>query len=494
MLYVLFAVGVFAFLLVFFLVYRPITLDNMDDWTYISFTRSAVPKWNYWNPSRVLPEILMPFCAQLGVWFILPIVGDYVLSVTIALNVVFCLLITLYICAAVYLLKTQMKTSLGLTVLLGVLFLILHFRSWMSLWIPSRHLFYSWSATTCFYYTAPALVNIVLVLLLESLRNGQDFWTDDHLISKGFLIAALYLAMFSNLFSSVILAVYAGCCVLENTAKRLIGKEPKGKWLKENALHIGILFMWLVSAVFELSGGRARSMESKTALLDRVKDTVVALLETIERMEDTTFWLCAVLIAVGFAAAILSRKKEKEASCYLTLLLRHLLCAGITLVYLIVLSASTESVYIERMDVLLGVVFHILLGAMLSLAYLIRKWKKLVLVVPLTVFIIGFDVLFGIESFAHSTTGQIPAKTCMQINQALMQQIMEAENQKLDTVTIKVPQGDQQASNWPYTTNMGGRMIDTLRNHGMIEHLQAIYVEPDPDFYTAFDIERYTIE
>jgi len=207
-----------------------------------------------------------------------------------------------------------------------------------------------------------------------------------------------------------------------------------------------------------------------------------------------SFLLCAVLIAVGFAAAILSRKKEKEASCYLTLLLRHLLCAGITLVYLIVLSASTESVYIERMDVLLGVVFHILLGAMLSLAYLIRKWKKLVLVVPLTVFIIGFDVLFGIESFAHSTTGQIPAKTCMQINQALMQQIMEAENQKLDTVTIKVPQGDQQASNWPYTTNMGGRMIDTLRNHGMIEHLQAIYVEPDPDFYTAFDIERYTIE
>jgi len=488
--YVLFALGVFAFLLVFFFAYRPVMLDNMDDWTYISFTRSAVPKWNYWNPSRVLPEILMPFCAQLGVWFVLPFVGDYVLSVTYALNFALCLLITLYICAAACLLKKLMKTSAAMTVLLGTLYLILHFRSWMSPWIPSQHLFYSGCVTTCYYYTVPALINIAFVLLIESFRNGRGFWRDERLIAKGFLIAGLYLAVFSNLFASVILAVYAGCSILEHAARAIARKERFGGVLRESALHIGVLLMWLVSAVFELSGGRARSMDSEVSLIDRVKDTVSELLITVERMEDTTFWLCTALIVVGFVVALFFGKKGEEESTYLTLLVRHLFCAGVTLACLIVLSAASEPVYIARMDVLLGVMFHILLAAMLSLAYLLQRWKKLVLLVPLAAFIMGFEVLYHIDSFAHSTPWQIPEKTCIQTNQTFMRQIMDAEEKKLESVTIKVPMGDPQLFNWPYTTNMGGRMISTLRNQGVIEHLRHIYIDPDPDFYQLFEIDR----
>ncbi len=487
--YVLFALGVFAFLLVFFLGYRPITLDNMDDWTYIAYTRNAVPKWDYWNPSRILPEILMPFCAQLGVWFVMPIVGDYVMAITIALTAAICLLITLYICAAAYLLRKLTGCSTGMTVLLSVLFLILHFRSWMSPWIPSRHLFYSWCATTYYYYTAPALINLSLVLLLEAHRGGRAFMEDDHLIAKGFLVIALYLAVFSNLFSSAILAVYAFCCAAENAVRMLKNKDAVGRWFRESALHIGILLTWLVSALFEVSGGRARSMGSETSLIDQLRRTVTSLLETVERMEDTTFWLCAGLIAVGIAAALLFGRKEKEGQGYLTLMARHLFCAGATLVFLMLLSAATEPVYIERMDVLIGVMAHILLGAMLSLAYLIKKWKKLVLFVPLAAFIIGFDVLYGIESFAHSTTGEIRAETDIRINQAIMQQVLAADEQMLDTVTVRVPQYDDPGTNWPYAISLGIRMMDTLEKHGMIEHLHEIYIQPDPEFYSAFGIK-----
>lgn len=487
--YVLFALGVFAFLLVFFLGYRPITLDNMDDWTYISYTRNAVPKWDYWNPARILPEILMPLCAQFGVWFVMPLVGDYVMAITIALTAAVCLLVTLYICAAAYLLRKLMGCSAGMTVLLSSLFLILHFRSWMSPWIPSRHLFYSWCATTYYYYTVPALINLSLMLLLEAHRGGCAFMEDDHLIAKGFLVIALYLAVFSNLFSSAILAVYAFCCAAENAVKTLKSKDAVGRWFRESALHIGILLTWLVSALFEISGGRARSMGSGGALIDQLKMTVTSLLETLERMEDTTFWLCAGLIAAGFAAALFFGKKENEARRYLALLGRHLFCAAATLAFLVLLSAATQPVYIERVDVLIGVMAHVLLAAMLSLAYLVMKWKKLVLFVPLTAFIIGFDVLYGIESFAHSTTGGIRAQTNIQINQAIMQQILEADKQELDSVTVKVPQYGDGGINWPYTINMGGRMVTTLTNHGMIEHLNAIYIQPDAGFYSTFDIK-----
>lgn len=487
---VLFAVGVFVFLLIFFLGYRPLTLDNMDDWTYISFTRRAVPIWNYWNPSRILPEILMPLSAQLGVWFVMPFVHDYVSAVNIALNVVLCLTITLYICAATYWLEKMVRLDFCVTMFTALLFLILHFKSWMSPWIPSQHLFFSGCPTTCYYYTIPALVNIVLVLLTEAHQNGRCFWQDEHLILKGGVVAAVYLAVFSNLFASVILVVYALCVLLESIAGVLVKKERIGEWFQENALHIGVILMGLVSAVFELSGGRSRSVGNETTLIDQLKATVIVLLETIEKMEDTTFWLCFILIVAGLAVAWVFDRKENAARNYLTLLFRHLFCAGVTLAALIILSVVSYPAYIERMDVLIGVMFHVLLAAVLSLGYLLGRWKKLILIIPLTVFILGFDVLYGIESFTHSTTSKMPAKVNVQVNRILMQEILEADRQGLESVTIRVPLGDADMSNWPYTTHMGGRMIETLYHHGMIENLKRIYVEPDSDFYSAFDIKR----
>ena len=146
-----FLLGVLAFLLVFFLHYRPLIVDNMDDWTYISFSRAAVPIWKYWNPSRVLPEILMTACAQAAVWFVMPFAGDYVWSISIVAGVFLSLMITLYIGLFARLLADRMHLGAPVTVLVSALFLVFHFKSWMSPWIASQHMFYTGCITTCFF-------------------------------------------------------------------------------------------------------------------------------------------------------------------------------------------------------------------------------------------------------------------------------------------------------------------------------------------------------
>ena len=483
-----FLLGVLAFLLVFFLKYRPLIVDNMDDWTYLAFTRAAVPLWQYWNPSKILPEILMPACAQAAVWLVMPLTGDYVWSISIVTGVFLSLMITLYIALFVRLLAERTHLGAPLTALVCALFLVFHFRSWMSPWIPSQHLFYSGCITTCFNYTLPALLNMQLVLLMELWRDRTCGEGGGHVVRQGLLIVLVYLAVFSNLFSSCILAVYAGYRLLLGLAEAIRTRMTPGGFVRRSGWFLGILAAWVVSAVFELSGRRAVSLSAGEPLSNRIKTAVHLLLETVERMEDTVFYLSAALLAVGIAALLLSRFKGEEDRAYGRAVLLHLFCAGVTLLYLVLLSAATACEYITRMDVLIGVMFHVLCAAFLSLSYILGRWRSAALAVPLVTFIMAFDVLLGIDTFAESNVLNQPSEVCLQTSRTLLEQVLEADRAGMMEVTIRVPVCDG-PSNWPYTTNMGGRMHTTLKNHDMIEHIETIHVEPTENFYAEFGIK-----
>lgn len=483
---VFFSVCVFAFLLIFFLGYYPLTVNNLDDWTYLTFRRSAVPLADEWNPARVLPEILMPACAQLAVWLVMPLTGDYLLSMSIVFSVVLCLFIAGYTVMLVRLLMRVMKADAPLAVLLGTLFLVFHFRSWMSPWIDSQHLFYSEGLTTVFYYTIPALLNIMLVLLLEPSEDAEASFLYDRPIAKGVLILLLYLAVFSNLYSSVILAVYCGVCMMLRLIRKMRSKTPLRTWVRTCLLHIGVLLAWFVSMAYELFGSRANSMGSDEPLLHRIKQTVSILLLEVERMEDTVFDLSVLMIAAGLVLLVLSRVRKAEDKTYALAMLRYLLCAGLTLIYLILLSAVVSPNYIARKDVLIGVMFFVFAAAFCSLSYAIGKWKRITLAVPLVTFIMAFDVMIGMDTFALSNALQLPQRTCLAIGQSFVRQVLEADAAGLSKTTLSVPPGNEALGNWPYTYNMGYRMADALRAHGMIEHVQDVAVEVDEHFFEAF--------
>lgn len=481
-----FLLCVFTFLMIFFFEYNPLTVNNMDDWTYVAFRRAAVPSVNQWNPARVLPEILMPACAQLAVWLVLPVTGNYLMSLTIVFNTVLALFATLYIAMFVRLLMNLMNADEPMAVLLSALFFVFHIRCWMSPWIPSQHMFYSPSLTTAFYYTIPSLLNIILVLLLDSRREGDAVCSAEHPIVNGMLILLLYLAVFSNLYCSIILAVYCGVHAAWGFVKKLAKKTPFAAWAKEYGLHLCVLAAWFVSMGFELTGNRAGSLKTSTPLLDRLKQTVSVLLLEIERMEDTVFYLTLLMIAAGLVLVAVSRCRKEKDKAYAVVMLRYLCCAVLSLVYLILLSAMTNQGYIARKDVLIGPVFFVFAAAFCSLAYLIEKCSHITLAVPIVTFIMAFDVLLGINTFAVSNALMLPQKTCIAITESFVEKVLEADRAGLSEVTISVPRGSEAYGNWPYTHDMGLRMVTALESHRMIEHVKYISVEIDDQFFDHF--------
>jgi hypothetical protein len=68
--------AVFVFMFVFFYNIHPLVILDADDWTYVSYSRMALPSARYWNPSRILPELLMSGCSNFAVFALLLIAQE----------------------------------------------------------------------------------------------------------------------------------------------------------------------------------------------------------------------------------------------------------------------------------------------------------------------------------------------------------------------------------------------------------------------------------
>ena len=480
-----FLLCVFTFTAVHFLDSAPLVLDNGDGWVYTAFTRSALPQWKGWNPGKVLPEVFLPLCAQFGVTFIKPLCGDYIWSISIAAGLVMSLLITLYAGLFAKLLQRVMKLDAGSAVLVSGAFFLFHFKSWMSPWIPGMHLFYSFDLNNTFNYIVPALLNSMLMFYLM-MRPHKGLKLDhQHALAEGALLLILYLAVFSNMFLNCILAVYAGVCLLERLCEMLRKKERFVHVLRENLLHVYILVLWAVCAVFELSGGRAASV-SGGSQIDRLKAVIWEMLETVERMDNVVFFGCIALVAAGLIFLACSRGRHEQDAVYGKLMLRHAVNVALITTYLLLLGSVVGPGYIGRVDILFAIMVHVLLMAFFSAAYILAIVPKMALVLPAAVFILGVEVFMGMSRFALTNIGNT-TQHVLAVNRNLVEQVVSADQKGLKEVTLIVPYTPT-TDNFPYPNYMGGNMLRTLRQHRMIENIQAIHIQPDENYHEIFGI------
>lgn len=258
---VAFVACVFAFLLLFFGRIHPLMMHDGDDWGYASYSRGGLPIWGYWNPIKVFPETALPVCAYLASYLVMPFVGDFSWSLTYVFAFVVSLAITIYVLMLMHWLGRCFKLPAFAGVMISALFVVLHFVVFRSQSTDNVHLFYCWNVNTYFNYLLPGLINAGLVLFLDVQRNG--FLSDKRVGRQSVLCLAVYLAVFSNLYASQILAIYCGVRLMMRLASALAKKEPLRGAVKENVWLIVVLALWLVSMLFELSGGRAGSMDSE---------------------------------------------------------------------------------------------------------------------------------------------------------------------------------------------------------------------------------------
>lgn len=102
---------IFGLFLLFFLIINPIIPYDADDWTYLSRFRIPLPLISEWNPTKVLPETLMPFVGWSAGHIFYPMLNDYVFSLTVAGGIPLALFVSLFGLGAYIFSKDRLKFS-----------------------------------------------------------------------------------------------------------------------------------------------------------------------------------------------------------------------------------------------------------------------------------------------------------------------------------------------------------------------------------------------
>ena len=202
----IFLLIIFIFFFVFFYKIHPITIFDTDDWLYTYASRRAIPLINEWNPTRILPEILMPLVSSLSSMTLFPLVGNYVVSLTIMHSIVVSLCITAYTYCFIKLIEKIFKTNNYLSICISIIFLMLHFLIFRSQYDNNEYMFLATNACCYYYYIIPALLNCFIVMYFLA---NDSFNKSNNILKKSLIILLCYLAIFSNLFQSIILAAFS---------------------------------------------------------------------------------------------------------------------------------------------------------------------------------------------------------------------------------------------------------------------------------------------
>lgn len=295
----------FFVLLIFFGLVHPIQIFDTDDWTYIWYTRPAYPVWGLWNPTRVFPETMMSFLSLLGFRIFYPVTGKFIESFACTYAVLVSAAVVWYVYLFFNLLCSRFKASRYLSALFSALFLIFHFVIFRAEPRDNVHMFYSPNACTYFYYTIPNIMNCAVILklltddfLYDPIGKAKSSYYRNSFFTLGLWLVVIYFALVSNLFSSIILAVFIGMQFLTDCFRTVKQKEPFSGCLKKNILRLLYLLLWLIVQVFEVFGGRASSVSLMDTLGTQLQKTI-SMLWSVRSSFNGLFLVAALIILLS---------------------------------------------------------------------------------------------------------------------------------------------------------------------------------------------------
>ena len=483
--HILMGIVLFFCFFVFYSRIVPIVPFDTDDWYYMGYYRIPLPIWGDWNPSRVLPEILMPNLSVFTARVIYPVTGNYITSMTMIYAIFMAVLLAI-LCYQLYRFAESLGTSKLSAVLLTVFWAFLHFTLLAGAASGNTWLWGSITATCYFYYAIPAIWNEALVIYLIRKRDAKK-----SVLVKILLCVFCYFGVFSNLFPAVILPAYTGMDLLVSFV-RWIGaaKEAKcsfAKFLKEELFNLYVIILFLISVVFELSGGRASGFSGFQ--FAEVMETLKKSLSTV----NPWALISIILLALYSAIRLVKNPKSDVIKGGQRIMLTKLLCAFvIVLLFNVLVCARTGAWYIGRQDVLVDIVFFVLLEVFTLASYAFtgsenKKRSYLVLGAALLLNVLAL-VRFNPSFYASTNSGGLSAEQCVQIDEDIVHQITEAASENQSRMDLKVPDFGS-SDNWPLATYAGGpysRFAYTLWRHGLIQKSISINVVPDIAKNTEF--------
>lgn len=467
---------ILVFSFVWFTQVHPLVILDADDWTYLTPDREAWPILGEWNPAKVFPEIFMPLCSTVGNFLLMPLFKDYVTVMTVTHAFVVSAFLVVYVSCAARLLKRLFQLDIWGEIYAGALFLIFHFLALRSQETNNLYLLYCKDVNCYYNYLIPGLLNACIVLWMMKNPRFDYFMSTGSHGSKGIFLLMLYLAIFSNLTDSLILAVYAGAKLLADFIDTLLRKKEISflHFLKDRSLLLSIFGAWLVSALFELSGGRAGTGASGS-LLHRLRDTAYCLLQVLKSCNGLFLLVCGAII---LGAVVLYLRSKGRDHAFRDLCTLWTLCILAMVVCMVVLCAVVEPAYLYRAEYLFPIFFCCLMLILLCFGYVLQKCPKLLLVLPIVLCVLISEADTKEKTFQESNVGNIDSALCAEISRDLIDQVRTACDAGEREMTLYVPLWDSE-DNWPHALQLMDRIRYALYAHRVIDYPISITVTAD---------------
>ena len=293
--------------------------------------------------------------------------------------------------------------------------MIFHFVMFRSKTEHNPCLLFSIDATCYFYYTIPALLNGAVILLLLADDITEDFFAGNRIGAKAVFLAAAYFCVFSNLFESVMLAVFCGVRILFSLLKK--EKRTFLSLLRENCIRGLVVLAWLISMVYEARGPRAKSLAlSEPLSAAAVKSFKNMIARALQCNRAAAVFIAAVLVT---AAILLLIRYRKEPLKKRTLAAEVVVNGVLVGIFIVLLCARVGPIRSSRMDVLLSCTFYAFVFLAAAGAYILKTREKSALLLPLLVFILFFECNTRSTTFRESNLFGWTPEQCFAISREI---------------------------------------------------------------------------
>ncbi len=487
---VLFCVAVFAAMLVFFTVLHPIPIMDEDDVIYTVLVRKAIPLPGSWNPSRMMPEVLMSLVGNLSGLSTALGFGRFIDCQVFILAAFFSAFITAYVYALFRLLEKRFACGRFQALCLSVFFLELHFLIFRTELTRNNFMFHTYDACCVFYYTVPALLGCTLVMHFMRTPDETPVLNGKHLIRESFLILALYFEIFSNLFGSVILAAYAGYRVLRGLLRNKSRKNEKS-FLRENGFWAGIILLWILAAVFELTGGRAAGARSEAAAgsLGLAAKFGQAFLLFGETMWNSNLVFRLMIPAVTLIVVLLmaARKFRTQNKAVFSVVLEIAVWGMATAMAVLLLCAGAEPLYAGRPEAIFPVVFAIFLLLVLGIHYILLCIPFLARLLPVLLIAVYSFTNTRYLTFQDSNPLLVDGHVAVAIENEIYEAVIEAGKAGETEIWVDVIHTSEDG-NWPFDGKVCDPIAKFFLKFGIVDHEMRVHVHASDEMNEKYHI------
>lgn len=466
----IFILSVFLFFLLFYTFFHPAILTTPDDWLYVSYTRNAIPILPKHNPTRVLPEILMPLVSNISTQLLMPLGVGFEMAIASGLALVLSLTIVFYTLTFIYVVRKKIVLSERATLWITAFFLLFHFLAFRTRIVDNPYLLGSFCLTNYYFYTLPILMNASLVMYCMG-SDILDRLTKIEHWKFGLFITLVYLCFLSNLYSSILLIVYFFLVLVSKFRNSHFDIKSN---IRENRFLWSMMLFYIIILIFEANGGNAKTlMGGNVSFLSGLRQALASffgLRAAVNLVFVGLFVIVSSYTIYLYSSKHIVRIDLKEYGLYSIF--------GFILVstFCILISSQSKPYYVAQSDKMLSEFFWLLFGLSMCMAYCVKHCSRFEAILPVL-----FLLLFCHTNTKNKTFCDVIHYDTMHRENVRLLSILDQANQaNVDSLTLYVPKIEGKEDNWPYPLYFGMDLSNTFYNHRLTRKCLTINIEAIP--------------